>query len=81
MASNPFELYLDYAIRIKGRSPAIQTFIIQLAGSGTYLPTSRSTTGGSYGADSASTNISPEGGRELVEKTLELINFTWSDEK
>ncbi len=80
MASNPFELYLDYGIRIKGRSPAVQTFTIQLAGNGTYLPPFRSTVGGSYGAEAASTNIGPEGGRELVEKTLELINATWSEE-
>lgn len=73
-ATNPFELYLDYGLRIKARSPAIQTFIIQLAGSGTYVPTSRSVAGGAYGAVPASTLIGPEGGQELVEKTLEIIN-------
>ena len=26
IATNPFELYLDYGMRIKGRSPAVQTF-------------------------------------------------------
>lgn len=30
IATNPFELYLDYGIRINGRSPAIQTFVVQL---------------------------------------------------
>ena len=74
MATNPFELYLDYGIRIKGRSSAIQTFVIQLAGSGSYIPTSRSIAGGAYGAVPASTLIGPEGGQELVEKTLEMIN-------
>ena len=75
MATNPFELYLDYGMRMKARSPAIQTFLIQLSnGSYGYLPPYRSTVGGSYGAEPASTLIGPEGGRELVEKTLELIN-------
>jgi hypothetical protein len=77
MATNPFELYLDYGIRIKGRSPAIQTFVVQLTGGGTYLPAARSLTGGSYGAVPASTLVGPEGGEELVEKTLEILNVFW----
>jgi len=73
-ASNPFELYLDFGMQIKARSKAIQTFLVQLTGAGTYLPTTRATTGKSYGAVPASTPIGPEGGRILVEKTLEIIN-------
>ncbi len=76
-ASNPFELYLDYGIQMLSRSPATQTFIVQLAGSGTYLPTKRSIAGGAYGAVPASTIMGPEGGKELVEKTLEMINGLW----
>jgi hypothetical protein len=74
ITTNPFELYLDYGFRIKGRSPAVQTFVVQLTGSGSYLPPARSVVGGSYGAVPASTLIGPEGGQELVEKTLEMIN-------
>jgi hypothetical protein len=75
MVTNPFELYLDYGMRIKARSPAVQTFLIQLSnGSYGYLPPSRSTAGGSYGAEPASTLIGPEGGQELVVKTLEMID-------
>jgi len=77
MATNPFELYLDYGMRIKARSPAVQTFVVQLAGSGSYLPTSRSIAGGAYGAVPASTLIGPEGGQELVEKTLEMCHKLW----
>lgn len=75
MATNPFELYLDYGIRIKARSPAIQTFIVQLAGDGSYVPTKRVIEGGGYGAVSTSTLIGPEGGEVLVKKTLEMINI------
>ena len=32
-ATNPFELFLDYGVRVQARGPAIQTFVIQLAGS------------------------------------------------
>ncbi len=76
-ATNPFELYLDFGTRIKARSPAIQTFLVQLAGSGTYLPTSRSVAGKAYGAIPASNIVGPEGGQELVENTLEMINSVW----
>jgi hypothetical protein len=78
-ASNPFELYLDYGIQIKARSAATQTFIVELAGSGTYLPTSRSIAGGAYGAVPASTLIGPEGGKELVEETLKMVNSLWEE--
>jgi hypothetical protein len=77
ITTNPFELYLDYGIRIKARSPAIQTFIVQLAGSGTYLPTFRSIEGGAYGAVPASNIVGHKGGQELVESTLGIINTLW----
>jgi hypothetical protein len=78
MATNPFELYLDFGIRMKGRSPAVQTFLVNLSnGSFGYLPPKRSTAGGSYGAEPASTLIGPEGGQELVEATLASFNAMW----
>ncbi|MDY0169129.1 MAG: hypothetical protein RBS80_21480 [Thermoguttaceae bacterium] len=76
-ASSPFELYLDYGIQIQSRSKAVQTFVIQLAGPASYLPTLRSVAGGGYGAVPASTEIDPEGGRKLVEWTVEAINKFW----
>ena len=71
---NPFELYVDYALRIKARSPAAQTFVVQLAGDfGWYLPTARAVSGGGYGAMPAVCAVGPEGGAELVEETLRMI--------
>lgn len=77
IATNPFELYLDYGIQMKVKSPAVHTFVVQLAGSGTYLPTQRSINGGAYGAVPASTVFGPEGGKELVERTVELLQSLW----
>ena len=83
IATNPFELYLDYGIQIKARSKAVQTFVVELAspGGGGYLPTQRSVEGGAYGAIPQSTLIGPEGGRVLVNRTLELIESLWDEEK
>lgn len=74
VASNPFELYLDYSMQIKARSPAAQTLLIQLAGLGMYLPSERVVKGGGYGAVPAVAGVGPEGGRELVRITLESIS-------
>lgn len=77
LATNPFELFLDYGMRIKTRSPAVLTFIVELANSGaTYLPTAKAEAGGGYSAIVQSNLVGSEGGQELVEKTLEIINKT-----
>lgn len=79
-ATNQFELYMDYAHRIQGRSPFEQTFIIQLCGqpgnlrSGSYLATERAAKGRGYSANLFSCWVSPEGGQQLVEATLEELN-------
>ena len=74
MCANRFEYYLDFGERIKGRSKALQTFVVQLAGAGTYLPTQRSVQGGSYGAYIASTPVGFEGGQEIVEAALAALD-------
>ena len=63
---------------MKSRSKALQTFVIQLAGSGTYLPTDRAAAGGGYSAIVQSNRVGPEGGQVLVERTLKLIDTLWS---
>lgn len=77
LATNPFEYYLDYGIQIKSRSPAVQTFLVQLAGAGTYVPSPRSTLGGGYGSLPASNPVGSEGGGVLRDRTVELIREYW----
>ncbi|MDD4789138.1 MAG: hypothetical protein PHO07_18380, partial [Pirellulales bacterium] len=75
--TNPFELFLDYGIQIKGRSPAIQTFVVQLAGPGSYLPSARAMASGGYGATSGSREVGPEGGERLVEWSVDVLKALW----
>ncbi|MFW6154550.1 MAG: hypothetical protein ACOC95_04980 [Planctomycetota bacterium] len=74
IVTNRFELYHDYEARIEARSPAVQTFVVQLAGAGTYLPTRRAVAGASYGAGIESNLVGPDGGDVLVETSLDVIN-------
>lgn len=76
-ATNPFEAYLDYGMYIKARSPAQQTFVVQLAGNGSYLPTRRSLAGGGYGSVPASNPVGPEGGERLAERSVEQLFALW----
>jgi hypothetical protein len=76
LATNPFELYLDYGVRIKARSPAVLTLVTQLACQHCgYLPTTRATKGGGYSADKYV--VGPEGGQILVDKTVEQLKSLW----
>ncbi len=80
IATNPFQLYLEYGMRIKGRSNAAQTFLVQLANDrGRYLPTRRAVAGGAYGSQITSNEVGPEGGEVLVERTVALINTMWNE--
>ncbi len=81
IATNPFELYLDFGMQMKARSKAVQTFVVQLANDHrSYVPTKRAVAGGAYGAIPESNEVGPEGGRELVERTLELIELLWDEQ-
>lgn len=70
-ASVPFEYYLDFGVRIKVRSPAVQTFLVQLAGAGTYVPSARSVQGGGYGSVPASNPVGPGGGHVLADHVVD----------
>jgi hypothetical protein len=89
IATNPFELFVDYGVQIQARSPAVQTFLIQLATSGLhpayYVPTPRAVAGGNlndklftnYSATASHNIIGPEGAQALVDRTVEAINELW----
>ena len=77
-ASNRFELYMDFQHRIQARSPFDQTFIVQLAGTpgdggGTYLATERGARGKGYSASMYCNEVSPQGGQELVDETVRVL--------
>lgn len=77
VCSNPFELFCEYGIRIKARSPATQTFILQMSGFGSYLPTERAQAAGSYSAIPQSNVIGPAGGQLLVDQTVAILEELW----
>ena len=81
-ASNPFELFLDYGNKIRARSVARQTFLIQLAcDTNGYLPTEKAEKGSHYSAYVASGNVGHIGGQLLVDTTLETIKKQFSEDK
>ena len=71
-----FELYMDFMHRTQARSPFIQTFVMQLAGEegGNYLATQRGREGKGYSASLFCNMVSPEGGQEIVENWLRILN-------
>lgn len=80
IATNPFELYHEYAQRIKARAKAEQVFIVQMSnGLGGYLPTKAAVQGGSYSSKPASTTCGPEAGDELVKQTLKVMDDLWDE--
>lgn len=83
IATNPFELYVDYAVQLESRSPALLTLTSQLTaerGTGlAYLPTERAIPHRGYSADIMYNNclVGPEGGRLLVQETVSDLNQLW----
>lgn len=76
--SNPFELFLEFGQRIKARSPAGQTFVVQLAnGCEGYLPSSRAEQLGGYGGLIINGTVGSEGGSKLVDYSIEEITALW----
>jgi len=77
-STNPFELFLDFGNRIKARSAAKQTFIVQLCcGAAGYLPTKKAEEGGHYSAYITSGKVGHEGGDIFTRETIKEINKMW----
>jgi hypothetical protein len=81
VCTNAFELFTDYGVRIKARSKAVQTFVVQLTGPGTYIPTAKAVRGGHYSAVVHSSLVGAEGGQILVDRTVKLIDSLWAKSK
>lgn len=80
-ATSPFELFLDFGNRIRARSAAKQTFLIQLCnGALGYLPTEKAERHGHYSAYVASGLVGHEGGDLLVADTLDTIANLFDEE-
>ncbi len=79
IATNDFELFTDFGTQMKARSPALQTFVIQLCGPGTYVPNARAVRGGSYSAIVESSVVGPIGGQVLTERTVESLKQLFAD--
>ena len=82
IATNPFELYVDYGVQIQARSPAVQTILIQLAAPldfGYYVPTPRAIKAGGYSAEVTHSLVGPEGAQVLVTRTVAAIKELWKD--
>lgn len=77
IATNDFELFTDFGVQIKARSPAVQTFIIQLAGPGSYVPTERAARGGGYSAVIQSSRVGPDGGQILADRSVAALAGLW----
>ncbi len=81
LATNPFELFVNYGEQIVGRSPAGQTVLIQLAAATDehyYVPTPRALAGGGYSAEPTHNMVGPEGAQVLVDRTVEAIRELWA---
>lgn len=79
ICTNPFELFTEYGIAMQARSKALQTFVVQLTGPGTYLPSEKAVKGGGYSAIIQSTIVGSVGGQVLVDRTVDLINELWEN--
>ena len=74
VATNPFELYLEYGQRIKARCPAAQTIAAQLTNDGlSYLPTRDALAHGHYSAMPSNIRVGPDGGDQLVARSIEHL--------
>ena len=79
-ATSPYELFLDYGNKIRARSHASQTFLIQLCcGTRGYLPTEKAEKGSHYSAYISGGSSGHEGGDLLVRKTVQTINELMAD--
>jgi len=79
-ATNPFELFVEFGLRMRARSRAVQTFLVQLCCDyGGYVPTAEAVRRRGYGALIVNGCVGPQGGQILVDETVAAINAMWDE--
>lgn len=74
IVTNPFELYVAYADRIRAWSGNPNTMVVQLTnGYEGYLPTKRAISGGGYSAGVNNGFLGSEGGDALVYESIDML--------
>ena len=82
IATNPFELFVEFGQQIRARSKAHQTFLSQLTcGSYGYLPTKHAEEGGHYSAFVGSGCVGHAGGEMYVRKILTVIDELFTEKQ
>ena len=75
IVTQPFELFVEYGLRIRAACRARKVLHVQLCnGYADYLPTRAAILGGSYSSEPASTNVGPEGGDLLTSVLIKEAN-------
>lgn len=75
----PFELFVEYSLRIKARAVSRQTVVAQLTDSSLgYLPTQAAIEGGSYSSAPASTLCGAASGRSSRRSAVAKIAVWWA---
>ena len=77
IATNDVGVFTDFGIQIKGRSAAIQAFVVQPAGPGAYTSSQRAVDGDGYGTTIQSSVVQSEDDQELVDRTVEQTKSLW----
>jgi hypothetical protein len=82
IATNPCELYCQFGLDIKRRSPAKVTAVVQLAnGCSGYCPTAYGILGGGYSGDKLFwCRLEPFAGYRIVEVTTKLLYQIWKNQ-
>jgi len=81
VATNPFELYLEYGQRIKARCPATQTIAAELTNDClSYLPTREALGHGHYSAMPSNIRVGPDAGDQLVARSIEYLQVLFDTE-
>ena len=80
MVTQPCELFSQFGLDIKRRSPGKSTIVVGMTdGYNGYCPTIYGLLGGGYSGSPISwTRLEPEAGYKIVETSAVLLNKVWS---